>query len=315
MAARLEGSQDPRPVLVVTEEVRAAGGIVRRRADGRTLTVLVHRPRYEDWTFPKGKLLEGESFLEAAAREVLEETGLSPRIGEELPASRYEDQHGWPKVVRYWTMEVFDGHELLPTQEVDEARWVPFDEARDLLTYDRDRVVLDAVAAWSAPVYLIRHAKAADRETWTGDDRARPLTKAGRRQAGALVELFAGRPIARILSSPAARCTDTVRPLAEERSVPLELRDDLLEGAPLRGLLDLLEELRATPTVLSAHGDLIPAAIEELAQRGVTVSPEVGWKKGAIWVLEREGGLIVRATYEPPPKEGSSRRRRPGASG
>lgn len=301
MAARLEGPEEAGTVLVVRDEVRAAGGVVRRRADGRTFTVLVHRPRYDDWTFPKGKLHEGESFLEAAAREVREETGLSPRIGEELPASRYEDQHGSSKVVRYWTMEVLDGHELRPTQEVDEARWLPFREARDLLTYERDRAVLDAVAAWSAPAYLIRHAKAVDRGAWTGDDRERPLTKAGRRRADALVRTFADRAVARILSSPAVRCTETVRPLAEDRGVPLEVRDDLFEGAPLDGLFSLLEELRATPTVLSAHGDLIPAAIGELEARGVALGTEIGWKKGATWVLERDGGLIVRAAYQPPP--------------
>src|SRR6187455_817196 len=104
MAEVVEAPRPKQALLEMTTEVRAAGGIVRRRVDGHVLTVLVHRPRYDDWTFPKGKLLEGESFEEAALREVLEETGLECRIDAELPPLRYPDQNGRPKVVRYWSM-------------------------------------------------------------------------------------------------------------------------------------------------------------------------------------------------------------------
>ncbi len=165
--------------------------------------MLVHRPRYDDWSLPKGKLLDGESFEEAATREVREETGLGCRIGVELPPSRYVDQHGVPKLVRYWSMESLDGLDLHPTDEVDEARWFTIAEARDVLTYDRDRAVLDAATAAEAPVYLVRHAKAGDRQAWPGDDLSRPLSKTGRRQAKALVRVLSGRMIERILSSPA----------------------------------------------------------------------------------------------------------------
>lgn len=283
-------------------EVRAAGGVVRCREDGQVRTVLVHRPRYDDWSLPKGKLLDGESFEEAATREVREETGLECRIDGELPTSRYTDQHGAPKVVRYWLMEVLDGHDLHPTDEVDEARWFTISEARDVLTYDRERAVLDAATTADAPAYLFRHAKAGDRRTWSGDDLSRPLSKTGRRQAKALVHVLSGRVIERILSSPAIRCVDTVRRLADQRGLPIEPRDELLEGAPLPGLLELLEELRSTPSVLCGHGDLIPAIIEHLEAQGVLVGPDRGWKKGSVWVLEREVGLIVRATYIPPPE-------------
>ena len=285
----------------MTTEVRAAGGVVRRRVDGHVVTVLVHRPRYDDWTFPKGKLLEGESFEEAALREVLEETGLKCRIDAELPTLRYADQNGRPKVVRYWSMEPLDGADLHPTDEVDEARWLTLSEAREMLSYDRDREVLDALTAHDAPTYLIRHAKAGDRSKWSGDDRSRPLSKAGHRQAKALVEVLSGRIIERILSSPAIRCVETVRPLADQRGLPIEPRDELLEGAPLTGLLGLLDELRSTSSVLCGHGDLIPAVVEHLEARGMLVGSERGWKKGSVWVLDREAGSVVRATYIPPP--------------
>jgi 8-oxo-dGTP diphosphatase len=120
-------------------DVRAAGGVVVR--DG--LVALVHRPRYDDWTLPKGKLDNGESFEEAALREVEEETGLRARLVRELPSVNYEVR-GRPKVVRYWLMEVESDEGFAVNDEVDEVRWVEPAEARALLTYDRDRDVLAA---------------------------------------------------------------------------------------------------------------------------------------------------------------------------
>jgi broad specificity phosphatase PhoE len=104
------------------------------------------------------------------------------------------------------------------------------------------------------------------------------------------------------LSSPAVRCVDTVKPLADQRGLPIETRDELLEGAPLSALLRLLDDLRPTPSVLCGHGDLIPVVIEHFEERGARVGPDRGWKKGSVWVLEREAGLVVRATYIPPPE-------------
>jgi 8-oxo-dGTP pyrophosphatase MutT (NUDIX family)/phosphohistidine phosphatase SixA len=288
-------------VLVVNTDILAAGGIVRRVVDREIQIVLVHRPRYDDWSFPKGKLEDGESPLEAALREVREETGLWVRTGAELPPSSYVDHLGRSKTVRYWAMEPLDGTDLRPTGEVDEARWFDLSTARTALTYDRDRAVLDAALDAAAPVYLVRHAKAGDRDAWSGDDRSRPLSKSGRRQAKGLVRLLSSRPIQRIVSSPALRCVDTVRPLAKQRGLPIEQRHELFEGVPLEGIITLIDEAWSVPSVLCAHGDLIPAAVEHYEGRGARIESERGWKKGSVWVLEREAGLIVRATYVPPP--------------
>ena len=124
----------------MSEEVQAAGGVLVR--DGRV--ALVHRPRYEDWSLPKGKLDSGESFEEAALREVEEETGLRAELGEELPSTHYRDSKDRPKVVRYWRMTPLSG-EFEPNAEVDELRWLEPDEAAELLTFDRDREVLEAL--------------------------------------------------------------------------------------------------------------------------------------------------------------------------
>ena len=118
--------------------VEAAGGVLRDD-DGRIL--LVHRPRYDDWTLPKGKLDPGETFEQAALREVHEETGLWCTLGPELATTEYRDNKGRPKVVRYWLMSV-DGGEFESNDEVDEVCWLPLAEAVEALTYDRDRAAL-----------------------------------------------------------------------------------------------------------------------------------------------------------------------------
>ena len=126
--------------------VRAAGGVVTRRAaDGSTEVLLVHRPRYDDWTFPKGKALPGESDETCAVREVEEETGLRCSLERELPASSYRVSAGRLKRVRYWVMRPRSG-EARPLDEVDDVRWLPVEKAETTLSYDRDRTLLAAFA-------------------------------------------------------------------------------------------------------------------------------------------------------------------------
>ncbi len=121
--------------------MRAAGGVVWRRGPAGMEVVVVHRPRYDDWSLPKGKLEEGEDDVACALREVEEETGLVCELGPELASARYRDSAGRPKVARYWAMRAVRG-ELQPSNEVDDARWLPIAEADRILTYERDREVL-----------------------------------------------------------------------------------------------------------------------------------------------------------------------------
>ncbi len=135
------------PAAAQAKTVRAAGGAVWRRVgDGVVEVVLVHRPRYDDWSLPKGKVDPGETDEQAAIREVREETSVDARIGPELPTTTYLDRSGKRKRVRYWAMTVDRGSPA-GDNEVDEAIWVRLDEARTRLTYPRDVVVLDALTA------------------------------------------------------------------------------------------------------------------------------------------------------------------------
>jgi 8-oxo-dGTP diphosphatase len=146
----------PQPRKQNRPEVLAAGGVVWRAvtvADEGGATrpsieiVLVHRPRYDDWSFPKGKLGQGESFEAAARREVAEETGLVCELGEELPSTWYVDSKSRTKLVRYWMMRVVATQPWVPNDEIDQRRWVPIDEAGRILTYAHDREMLATLAA------------------------------------------------------------------------------------------------------------------------------------------------------------------------
>jgi 8-oxo-dGTP diphosphatase len=131
---------------MTSSEVRAAGGVVlRERGDGTAEVCCVHRPRYDDWSLPKGKLEGDESWEQAAVREVEEETGLRCTLGRPLPVVRYTDRRGRAKEVRYWKMTVDGAREFQPNGEVDEVRWLPLDQAPTLLSYDADRRLLDTL--------------------------------------------------------------------------------------------------------------------------------------------------------------------------
>jgi 8-oxo-dGTP pyrophosphatase MutT (NUDIX family) len=135
-------------VAVAGEPVEAAGGVVTRRSPAGTVEVLlVHRPRYDDWSLPKGKLQPGERHVDAAIREVAEETGWEVAVGNELRAVQYRDRHGRPKHVRYWHMTPLHSAPFAPNEEVDEVRWLSLDQAATLLSYDLDRRLLEQLGA------------------------------------------------------------------------------------------------------------------------------------------------------------------------
>jgi 8-oxo-(d)GTP phosphatase len=258
------------------ESVRAAGGVLRRIGPKGIEVLLVHRPRYDDWTLPKGKAQPGESDEETALREVEEETGLRASLGTELPSTRYRDSHGRDKVVRYWTMRPESGS-FEPHGEVDAINWTPIAEAGAKLSYERDVEVLRALLP---PLLVNRHAAAGDRDEWDGDDARRPLDKRGRKQAEALVDQLSGYEIDRIVSSPFDRCVQTVEPLARARGLEVETSDDLAEGAGPERARSLLLDLAAEAALVCGHGpELVP------------IFGKV--KKGETLVLEPTGDQLV----------------------
>jgi phosphohistidine phosphatase SixA/8-oxo-dGTP pyrophosphatase MutT (NUDIX family) len=285
----------------VSDEVLAAGGVVVRGAPRARETLLIHRPRYDDWTHPKGKLDPGESFQDGAGREVREETGWGCERGPELPPIGYTDALGRPKRVRYWVMHPVRDHGFVPGEEVDEIRWVSTDEARVLLSYPRDLETLDATLALDEPIYVVRHAKAGSRLDWRGGDDRRPITFKGERQASRLLEHLGMASVHRVVSSPSMRCVQTVRPMADALSVPLEEHEALREEADPATVLAFATGLSG-PSVLCTHGNIVQSLVFTAALiRPLTGS--YGWKKGSTWILERNAGRPVGACYLPPPRD------------
>jgi 8-oxo-(d)GTP phosphatase len=230
--------------------------------------LLVHRPRYDDWSLPKGKRLPDEGAEECALREVEEETGYRCEIRWELAGARYFDGQGRRKHVRYFAMRPLGG-DFGAEHEVDEIRWIAPRAAPEVLSYERDTAVVAAFGYDGVErLLLVRHASAGDRKNWQGDDRLRPLDPRGERQAERLVEVLAGHRLDRILTSPYVRCVQTVEPLARVRGLPVEEREELAEGAGLDAFLGLARELG--PAAVSVHGDLVEELLGESRRKGST---------------------------------------------
>jgi 8-oxo-(d)GTP phosphatase len=285
----------------VSEVVEAAGGVIVRGDRGDREILLVHRPSHDDWTIPKGKLDDGEDHADAALREVAEETGWRCTVGPWLPEVRYLDSLARPKRVRFRMMRPVARDPWTPSDEVDETRWVPADRADEELSYQSDREIVDAALSLDEPVYLVRHAKAGTRDTWQADDDLRPLTRNGRRQAERLRTHLGLRHLRHVLSSPAVRCVQTVEPLATELELGIEDVGDLGEGTPEERTMRVVRSV-AGPSVACTHGDVVGGIVESVA-KAHPIEGGVAWKKGSTWILERDGGDVVRARYVPPPRD------------
>jgi 8-oxo-(d)GTP phosphatase len=275
-------------------DVRAAGAVVTRRGGD---VLLVHRPRYDDWSFPKGKLDPGEHEVAAAVREVAEETGLDVRLGPPLPGQRYVISTGRTKAVSYWTARVVGDDDVScyrVNSEIDSVEWVPWDEARARLTYDHDRDTLDEARPLrrrTRPLVVLRHGKARSRRVWRGDDRRRPLLKPGDAQAERLVPLLAGFGVTAVHTSSSTRCVDTVAPYAHAADLPVVTHDLLSEeDATLDAVVDLVDELLESGegAVLCTHRPVLLTVLDAIGVPG-----DVRLEPGEMLVAHHRKGRLV----------------------
>ena len=251
-------------------DVSAAGAVVFR--PGREV-LLVHRPKYDDWSFPKGKLDRGEAAPAAAVREVAEETGLRVRLGVPLASQRYPVTSSRWKTVRYWTgrcVDTDDVSQYRPNAEIDDVRWVPVEEAPAVLTYERDQETLREAGRArrrTHAVVVLRHGAARSRKAWRDDDRQRPLLAAGRHQAESLVPLLAAYGVTRLVTSSSVRCLETLMPYAELAGLPLEATRRLSEeDATPKAVGRIVSEVldNRAGCVICTHGPVLPAVFEAL---------------------------------------------------
>ena len=279
--------------------VRAAGCVVWRRGSksGKEPEVLlVHRPRWEDWSFPKGKLDRGETWFAAAVREVLEETGLAVRLGPRLPDVHYEVSGANPrKTVQYWCAQAPKAADITtfqPNNEIDALRWVPASKALRTLSYSYDSDLLEAflqTAYETSPLIVIRHARAHSRKAWRHDDTERPLNAEGKEQAHGLVPLLAAYGIKRVVSSDALRCVDSVLPYVNTHPVKLRLDPSLSEEGFDREAMErrVRRELDGRRRVaLCSHRPVLPELQRALGLEPTALEP------GALLVLHRRDGKV-----------------------
>jgi 8-oxo-(d)GTP phosphatase len=283
--------------------VRAAGGVPWRDSGSGTEVMLVHRPRYGDWTLPKGKLEHGEHPLVAAVREVREECGLTCTPQVRLPTIQYlTGEPGVEKQVEFWSMAVRADAGRAADHEIDEARWVPLAGAAALLSYKHDRGVLAAFAALprvTATVVFVRHASAGSRSAWSGADDERPLDARGRRDVQALTEVLTAICPDRILSATPVRCRETVAPSAERLGLPVKVEPVFDERSPddveaaaaaVRALV-----LEGGSTVISSQGKVIPPLLRLLRPPGTPKVEDFATPKGTGWLLAFAGTEPVGA--------------------
>lgn len=289
--------------------IPAAGAVLWRAstADGTATdaveVALVHRPRYDDWSLPKGKLDPGETEPVAAVREIEEETGYAAELGRRLASVSYPVEEG-TKRVRYWAARALGG-EFVPNSEVDELLWLPVSAAMKRLQYPHDRKVLRRFAKHPAntrTVLIVRHAVAGNKARYKGNDNERPLDKRGRAQAESLVGLLLAFGATDLHAAPRARCHQTLEPMAEELGVIIADEPTLSEEAyaddPEAGRLRLAEIAKSDATpVICTQGKVIPDLIAWWCDRDGVRPDKSRNRKGSTWVLTLANDTLVAADH------------------
>jgi 8-oxo-dGTP pyrophosphatase MutT (NUDIX family)/phosphohistidine phosphatase SixA len=288
--------------------VAAGGGALwRPGADGGVETAVVHRPRYDDWSLPKGKLDAGEHALRAAAREVTEETGFDVVVGRRSLQTSYPVAEG-TKRVDYWLMRAAGGA-FEANDEVDELRWMSPAAAAELCTHEPDREVLADLVRHDLPcaptLLLVRHAHAGSRSDWDGPDDERPLDQRGADQAARLADVLPLFGPTEVLSAERVRCRQTVTPLAERLGLPVtgvpELGEEEFQADPRAGLevVRRLLQPRAEPgvTVVCSQGGAIPSVLMALGVQWAATRLYPPAAKGSVWALGGRPGALSADYY------------------
>lgn len=291
------------PTRRKVKTVHAAGAVLWRHHGGHTEVAVVHRPRYDDWSLPKGKVDPGETHPVTAVRELSEETGFAARLGRRLSVVTYPVGDTTKRVV-YWAAQAIDG-EFNAADEVDELLWLPPKAALKHLQYEADRKVLRRFV--KAPhdtrtLLIVRHGRAGSRSKFKGDDRKRPLDKHGRAQAESLVSQLLAFGATEVHAAPRVRCTQTVEPLAQELGETIQIEPAFTEEAysddrkAARHRLLEIAGAGGVP-VICTQGAVIPDLISWWCDRGNVRPDKSRNRKGSTWVLSTADGRPVAADH------------------
>jgi 8-oxo-dGTP diphosphatase len=282
----------------MSELIIAAGGVVwRETKDSKIELAIIHRPKYDDWTFPKGKLDIGEELISGAYREILEETGLDIEFGPFLGAVEYESVEE-AKHVSYWAAQALSSSkEFHPNNEADLLEWHDFESARKKLTRDTDKEILEIFIDspyQATKLIMLRHAKALARDDWQSGDEDRPLDNLGQLQAKRMHAVYQVFGISQIHTSDAVRCYDTVIGLTNTLKIEPVITSKLSEytfeknkDKSLDYALELAEISRSTgeTILLCSHNPVLPRMLERVAKKSSVELPESKLKPGDAWVV------------------------------
>jgi len=262
-------------------DIYAAGAVCWRESGKDLLVAIIHRGRYQDWTFPKGKVDPGETLAEAAVREVKEETGLKVKLGVPLETVSYPLDKSKTKVVHYWAARVSEKaltkSKFKRDEEVSEVVWLKASEAFAKLSYQHDRDLLQEVIDLrtngmlrTKPLIIIRHAHATPRADYVGEDGKRPLLPEGKVQAKEIVRLISAYGPKRVFTSPWRRCKDTISPYAKAHRFKIIERGELSEMGNAKGPArtakvanGLFKDARSS--ILCTHRPTLPTITKVLA--------------------------------------------------
>jgi len=295
----------PLDTVPTSKDILAAGAVLwRSNTDLAAPEVaVIHRPRYDDWSLPKGKVDPGETEPVTAVREIHEETGHSSVLGRRLAAVSYPVEQ-CTKKVRYWAARSVGG-EFTPNTEVDEVKWLPVAEAMKQLVYPHDRKVLRRFAKQpvdTKSVLIVRHGTAGTKSRYKGDDRKRPLDKHGRAQAESLVGVLLAFGADVLYAADRVRCRQTLEPLAEELGTTIQDEPLLTEEAypdhrkAARHRILEIAAAGGTP-VICTQGKVIPDLIAWWSERDGVRPDKSRNRKGSVWVMSMHNERLVAADH------------------
>ena len=288
------------------KQITAAGAVVLRDGQaGDPDVLLVHRPRYNDWSLPKGKINTDEYLAGCAVRETLEETAVAIKLGIPVDRIRYQ-VGGGTKTVSYWRARMTDAGEHVPNAEIDDIMWLPASEAVHKLTYDDERPLIDQGVGLpdSTPLLIVRHTKAMLRANWSGRDQSRPLDERGRRQSRLLIPLLEAFGVSRLASSTSTRCMKTLAPYAKAHRLEVDgwttLSEEQAERNP-KAVTTLMQRLikqtidSGAPLAVCGHRPVLPVMLNAL---GI---PDRPMQPGAVIVahLGRKGETLAVEHHRP----------------
>jgi 8-oxo-(d)GTP phosphatase len=297
--------------MATVERIEGAGAVLWQAIDDAEVKIaIIHRPRYDDWSLPKGGVDAGESHIQAAFREVLEETGVKAIFGPEIGTVDYE-VNGVTKEVRYWLAEADQFNAATPNpEEVDATEWLSISDAINKLSNSDDREIVRMAEEFgfgSTPLVLLRHAKALKRDQWDGDDGDRPLEHVGQIQAAKIPAIYAPYAIEKIYSSDAIRCVQTIEAMAAEYGITPIYSSEISEFGFEKDSEKALDYalsvmLSDKPSVMCSHNPVLPKLVKKLIGKKNFKRLSAELKPGDSFVLHHRSGEVIAVDWTPAPK-------------